>query len=182
LKLDRKVKTALNETRLPSEHQPLVLVRRGGADSRRTFDERWKRRSTMIHHVSLGSNDIAKARAFYDPLMSLIGFRLLKASATAAHYGVSDIVFSLETPVDGNTASPGNGVHIAFQAPDRETVRRFHAMALSNGGKDEGVPGIRANYNANYYGAFVRDPDGNKIEAVTYTARESFGALPPKHE
>jgi catechol 2,3-dioxygenase-like lactoylglutathione lyase family enzyme len=132
----------------------------------------------MIHHVSLGSNDIVKARAFYDPLMSLIGFRVLKASATAAHYGASDIVFSLETPIDGNSASPGNGVHIAFQAPDRETVRRFHAMAMSNGGKDEGAPGIRTNYNANYYGAFVRDPDGNKIEAVTYTARESFGASP----
>jgi catechol 2,3-dioxygenase-like lactoylglutathione lyase family enzyme len=76
----------------------------------------------MIHHVSLGSNDIAKARAFYDPLMSLIGFRVLKASAIAAYYGASDIVFSLETPVDGNPASPGNGVHVAFQAPDRETV------------------------------------------------------------
>ena len=128
----------------------------------------------MIHHVSLGSNDIAKARAFYDPLMWLIGFRVLKASATAAHYGTSDIVFSLETPVDGSPASPGNGVHIAFQAPDRETVRRFHAMALERGGQDEGAPGIRANYNANYYAAFVRDPDGNKIEAVTYTARECF--------
>jgi catechol 2,3-dioxygenase-like lactoylglutathione lyase family enzyme len=79
----------------------------------------------MIHHVSLGSNDIAKARAFYDPLMSLIGFPVLKASTIAAHYGASDIVFSLETPVDGNPASPGNGVHVAFQAPDRETVRRF---------------------------------------------------------
>jgi catechol 2,3-dioxygenase-like lactoylglutathione lyase family enzyme len=67
-----------------------------------------------------------------------------------------------------------NGVHIAFQAPDRETVKRFHKMAIANGGTDEGCPGIRENYNANYYGAFVRDPDGNKIEAVTSTARESF--------
>jgi catechol 2,3-dioxygenase-like lactoylglutathione lyase family enzyme len=114
----------------------------------------------MIHHVSLGSNDIAKARAFYDPLM--IGFRVLKASDTPPITGPSDIVFSLEAPIDGNPASPGNGVHVAFQAPDRETVRRFHAMALEHGGKDEGAPGIRANYNANYYGAFVRDRDGNK--------------------
>ena len=89
---------------------------------------------------------------------------MLKASATAAHYGASDIAFSLETPVDGNPGSPGNGVHVAFQAPDRETVRCFHAMALEHGGQDEGAPGIRANYNANYYAAFVRDPDGNKIE------------------
>ena len=128
----------------------------------------------MIHHVSLGTNDIAKAKTFYDPLMSLLGFRLMKLSDRALHYGASDIVFSLETPIDGHSASPGNGIHVAFQAPDRETVRRFHDIALRNGGIDEGAPGIRANYNANYYGAFVRDPDGNKIEAVTFTARESF--------
>ncbi|WP_407154277.1 VOC family protein [Bradyrhizobium sp. STM 3557] len=129
----------------------------------------------MIHHVSLGTNDVARARAFYDPLMALIGFRVLKSSSRAVHYGASDIVFSLETPADGRPASAGNGVHVAFQAPDRETVRRFHRTAIENGGSDDGAPGIRAQYNANYYGAFVRDPDGNKIEAVTYTARESFG-------
>jgi len=129
----------------------------------------------MIHHVSLGTNDVARARAFYDPLMKLIGFRVLKTSARAVDYGASDIVFSLETPVDGQPASAGNGVHVAFQAPDRETVRRFHQTAIENGGTDDGAPGIRAQYNANYYGAFVRDPFGNKIEAVTYTARESFG-------
>ncbi len=128
----------------------------------------------MIHHVSVGSNDIGRAKAFYDPLMCLIGFRLLKMSDRAAHYGASDIVFSLETPVDGRAASPGNGVHIAFQAPDRETVRRFYESALANGGADEGAPGIRENYNANYYGAFIRDLDGNKIEVVTFTAKEKI--------
>ncbi|MDB5604045.1 MAG: glo1 [Bradyrhizobium sp.] len=130
----------------------------------------------MIHHVSIGTNDLTRAKAFYDPLMSLVGFRLLKLSDKAAHYGASDIVFSLETPVDGLRATAGNGVHIAFQAPDRETVRRFHETAVANGGTDEGGPGIRENYNANYYGAFVRDLDGNKIEAVTYTARERMGS------
>jgi catechol 2,3-dioxygenase-like lactoylglutathione lyase family enzyme len=129
----------------------------------------------MIHHVSVGTNDVARARAFYDPLMQLIGFRVLKSSLRSVHYGASDIVFSLETPVDGHPASAGNGVHVAFQAPDRETVRRFHQTAIENGGTDEGEPGLRPHYNAHYYGAFVRDPDGNKIEAVTYTARESFG-------
>jgi catechol 2,3-dioxygenase-like lactoylglutathione lyase family enzyme len=129
----------------------------------------------MIHHVSVGTNDVGRARAFYDPLMQLIGLRVLKASAGSVHYGASDIVFSVETPVDGRPASAGNGVHVAFQAPDRETVRRFHQIAIANGGTDAGAPGIRDKYNANYYGAFVLDPDGNKIEAVTYTARESFG-------
>lgn len=128
----------------------------------------------MIHHLSLGSNDVNSARAFYDPLMSLLGLRLLKHSDRSLHYGASDIIFSIETPIDGLTATAGNGAHVAFQAPDRETVRRFHATALALGGADEGPPGIRDNYNANYFGAFVRDLDGNKIEAVTYTARESF--------
>lgn len=129
----------------------------------------------MIHHVSIGSNDIPRAKAFYQPLMEIVGFRLIKESEKAAHYGASDIVFSIETPTDGRSTAAGNGVHIAFQVPDRESVRRFHAAALAAGGKDEGAPGIRENYNANYYGAFVRDLDGNKIEAVTFTARESFG-------
>ena len=133
--------------------------------------------STMIHHVSVGTSDIKRARSFYDPLMALIGFRVIKASEQSAHYGASDIAFSVETPIDGNPATAGNGVHIAFQAPDRETVRRFHASAISNGGHDAGAPGIREKYNANYYGTFVKDPDGNKVEAVTYTARESFPLL-----
>jgi len=128
----------------------------------------------MIHHLSLGSNDVNSARAFYDPLMSLLGLRLLKHSDRSLHYGASDIIFSIETPIDGLPATAGNGAHVAFQAPDRETVRRFHVTALALGGVDEGGPGIRDNYNANYFGAFVRDLDGNKIEAVTYTARESF--------
>jgi catechol 2,3-dioxygenase-like lactoylglutathione lyase family enzyme len=117
----------------------------------------------MIHHVSVGTNDLARAKAFYDPLMRLIGFRLLKQSDKAAHYGASDIVFSLETPADGLPATPGNGAHVAFQAPDRDAVRRFHETAMASGGTDEGAAGIRENYNANYYGAFVRDLDGNKI-------------------
>lgn len=131
----------------------------------------------MIHHVSVGSNDIRRAKTFYRPLMSLIGFRLIKQSSKAAHYGASDIVFSIETPDDGRPAAPGNGIHVAFHAPDRRTVRRFHATALANGGVDEGAPGIRENYNANYYAAFVRDLDGNKIEAVTFTGRENYDAL-----
>ncbi|MCP3442277.1 VOC family protein [Bradyrhizobium sp. CCGUVB14] len=129
----------------------------------------------MIHHVSIGTNDVHRARKFYDPLMTLIGFRVLKSSDRSVHYGASDIAFSLETPTNGEPASAGNGIHIAFQAPDRETVRRFHETAVTSGGSDDGAPGIREEYNTNYYGAFVRDLDGNKIEAVTYTARESFG-------
>jgi len=125
----------------------------------------------MIHHVSLGTNDLGRARAFYDRVLGVLGLRLLKEDGESLDCGVATIMFSLETPVDGKPAGPGNGVHIAFIAGGPEMVDEFHRIALENGGKDDGPPGLRPKYNANYYGAFVRDPDGNKIEAVTHAAR-----------
>lgn len=122
----------------------------------------------MIHHVSLGTNDVARSRAFYDAVLAVLGLRLLKASDGSADYGVSAVLFSLETPVDGKPATAGNGVHIAFDAGGRATVDEFHATALRHGGTDAGAPGLRPEYDPHYYGAFVLDPDGNKIEAVTH--------------
>lgn len=72
---------------------------------------------------------------------------------------------------DGQEARPGNGVHIAYLVSDRETVDRFHAAALAHGGTDEGAPGLRPRYHSNYYGAYVRDPDGNKLQAVCHSAK-----------
>ncbi|MBM0105771.1 VOC family protein [Steroidobacter sp. S1-65] len=125
----------------------------------------------MIHHVSLGTNDVLRARRFYDPIFALLGFRMLKCDDTGVHYGTGDILFSLVVPTDKQPASAGNGAHIAFQARDRKMVDDFHAIALKHGGRSDGAPGIRPEYDAHYYGAFVLDPDGNKIEAVTYTAK-----------
>ena len=79
-------------------------------------------------------------------------------------------VFSLEKPTDGQPASVGNGVHIAFLAGKRAQVDEFYRLALAHGGSDAGPPGLRPEYDANYYAAFVHDPDGNKIEAVTFLA------------
>jgi catechol 2,3-dioxygenase-like lactoylglutathione lyase family enzyme len=125
----------------------------------------------MIHHVSLGTNDAARARTFYDPIMDLLGLKLLRMDMNpdALHYGSGETQFSIMRPADGQSTSPGNGVHIAFQAQNRDTVRRFHELALANGGSCDGAPGLRPEYNAHYYAAFVRDPDGNKIEAVTHS-------------
>jgi catechol 2,3-dioxygenase-like lactoylglutathione lyase family enzyme len=123
----------------------------------------------VIHHVSLGSNDLARAKRFYDALMALLGMRLLNEDAQSLDYGSADIVFSLERPVNGKPASVGNGVHSAFAARDRATVQEFHRLALELGGSSDGEPGLRPQYDPNYYGAFVRDLDGNKIEAVTYS-------------
>jgi len=125
----------------------------------------------MIHHVSVGANDLERARAFYDPLMALLGLRLTFEDGKSFGYGTGDTLFSVETPVDGTAASAGNGVHVAFQASDRAMVRRFHELALANGGTSDGAPGPRPDYDANYFAAFVRDPDGNKIEALTFVAK-----------
>ncbi|MBI5113805.1 MAG: VOC family protein [Rhodovulum sp.] len=125
----------------------------------------------MIHHVSFGTTDIARARAFYDPVLAVLGLRLVYADDHSIGYGSGDTVFSLEVPVDGRPATPGNGVHVAFPARDRAMVDQFHAEAVARGGRDDGPPGLRPQYDAHYYGAFVRDPDGNKIEAVTFAAR-----------
>lgn len=120
-----------------------------------------------ISHVSVGVNDVERAKAFYDPLMKLVGLRVRQADEESVDYGHDHLVFSLETPSDRRAATPGNGVHIAFAAPDRAAVDAFYRQALKLGGRDAGAPGLRPNYGPTYYGAFVLDPDGNKIEAVT---------------
>lgn len=125
----------------------------------------------MIDHVSVGTNDVAKARAFYDAVLAELGLRCLSSSERAADYGVSTILFSIETPHDGQPASKGNGSHIAFSAGKRAIVDAFYRAALANGGTDAGPPGLRPEYDAHYYGAFVFDPDGNKIEAVTRSSQ-----------
>lgn len=121
-----------------------------------------------ISHVSIGVNNVPRAKAFYDPLMQLLGLHVRSADEESVDYGDDQqLVFSLETPVNGRPATPGNGVHIAFEVDDKETVDAFHRKALELGGEDAGAPGLRPQYSATYYGAFVWDLDGNKIEAVT---------------
>ncbi len=107
----------------------------------------------MIHHVSVGTSDIERSRAFYDPVLKLLGLRLLSADDESADYGTATVLFSVETPANGRAASAGNGVHIAFQADHRKTVREFHQLGLANGGTDGGAPDIRPEYDANYFGA-----------------------------
>jgi catechol 2,3-dioxygenase-like lactoylglutathione lyase family enzyme len=124
----------------------------------------------MIHHLSVGTNNLERARGFYNAVFAVLGLRLLKEDDKSLDYGTGAVLFSLETPVDGKPAAPGNGVHIAFMAIDPAMVDEFYRVALEHGGRDDGSPGLRPEYNPHYYGAFVRDPDGNKIEAVTHSA------------
>jgi catechol 2,3-dioxygenase-like lactoylglutathione lyase family enzyme len=122
----------------------------------------------MLHHVSVGSRDVPRAVKFYDQILKALGYkRLMEFLPHAVGYGSGDHPeFWVQVPADGNTASVGNGVHISFAAPSKSAVNAFHAAALKAGGKDEGGPGPRPDYSPEYYGAFCRDLDGNKLEAV----------------
>lgn len=125
----------------------------------------------MIHHVSVGTNDIGRARAFYDAALPTIGLTLMKAMDEAGHYGSGHLLFSVQVPIDGAPATVGNGSHVAFEAEDRPMVEAFYRAALANGGTSDGAPGVRAEYDSHYYAAFVRDPDGHKIEAFTLLSK-----------
>lgn len=119
----------------------------------------------MIDHVSIGVRDIAKARRFYDAALKPLGYECLSASEGSLGYGQSAVAFWIyvtQHPVPPDTQS---GLHFCFSAPTRRSVESFHAAALKAGGRDNGAPGIRADYDPNYHAAFVVDPDGYRIEA-----------------
>lgn len=125
----------------------------------------------MFSHVTVGTNDLAKAGAFYDAVFEALGMSRGFEGKTFISYGErSGGRFFVMSPFNGEPATVGNGVHAAFRAADRVSVDAFHAAALANGGSDEGAPGLRPHYHADYYGAYVRDPDGNKLQAVSHEA------------
>jgi catechol 2,3-dioxygenase-like lactoylglutathione lyase family enzyme len=122
--------------------------------------------ASVLSHVSLGTNDFARAKAFYDAVLATLQIRCVMDFPGGAGYGRAFPEFWIQSPHDGGRASTGNGVHISFLANSIEEVNAFHAKALELGGKDDGAPGYRPEYTQNYYGTFVRDLDGNKIEAM----------------
>jgi len=122
----------------------------------------------MISHVSVGVEDVARAVSFYDAVLAPLGYRQILFQESGAAWGTEFPTFWVASPDDGNRPNPGNGVHICFNAANKGAVDAFYASALENGGIDDGEPGLRPKYTHNYYAAFVRDPDGNKIEAVCF--------------
>lgn len=122
---------------------------------------------TLIDHASVGVPDIATARKFYDPVMKTLGCDCLAAMDGLAAYGTTVPQFVIILPYDKQAATAGNGTHICFAAASRAAVDAFSKAALENGGRDEGAPGPRPGYpKADVYAAFVRDPFGNKLEAI----------------
>ncbi len=123
----------------------------------------------MLDHVTIGITDIERSKAFYDAALRALGIsRLYAEGADFAGYGVHPKAFFWI----GTRSTPQTGAHIAFTAGDRATVDRFYDDAINAGGRDNGRPGVRPHYHANYYGAFILDPDGHNIEAVCHAPQD----------
>lgn len=130
----------------------------------------------MINHVSIGVADIARTKRFYDATLKPLGYTCLSESEGSLGYGREAVVLWIgkaARPVSPDTES---GLHFCFDAPSRESVDAFHAAAMRSGGRDNGTPGLRADYGDNYYAAFAVDPDGYRIEAYCGADDESRNA------
>ncbi|MDA3858476.1 MAG: VOC family protein [Roseovarius sp.] len=124
----------------------------------------------MFSHVMLGANDLTRQVAFYDKVLAPLTLERREALEQAGPAGVIWHLpgrrwpqFAIRRPFDGCPASPGNGVQVSFAAPDRAAVNACWRAALDEGGRDEGAPGLRDVYAPDFYAAYCRDPEGNKL-------------------
>ena len=125
----------------------------------------------MLSHTTLGISDLPAARRFYDPLLARLGLVLKLTDnhwAVWKHPSAERPLFIIMRPFDGRPASTGNGQMIALLAGSRALVDECHSIALRYGGTDEGRPGLRPEYHPNYYGAYFRDPDQNKLSVCCH--------------
>ena len=126
----------------------------------------------FIDHVSIPVADFERSAKFYDAVLATLGLRRRKQREGAIGWGPDDVyppIFWIHAREPGH-ATPGIGLHISFRAANRAEVHAFHETALKLGARDAGAPGVRAQYTAGFYGCFVHDLDGFKIEAVVREA------------
>ena len=119
----------------------------------------------MINHVSIGVRDIPKAKRFYDAVLAPLGYSCLSEDDASLGYGSDSVALWINAARRPVPPHEESGLHFCFNASTRDGVDAFHAAALRTGGRDNGAPGIRADYDPDYYAAFVIDPDGYRIEA-----------------
>ena len=124
----------------------------------------------MIDHVSVAVRDLARAAAFYEAVLACIGYTKLEVRPATIAFGRRYSEFWLNLRPDMAAIAPGSGAHVCLRAPSAAAVDAFHAAALVAGGTSDGAPGLRPHHGEGYYAAFVRDADGNRIEAVTFLA------------
>ncbi|MFN3642348.1 MAG: VOC family protein [Gemmobacter sp.] len=126
----------------------------------------------MFAYVCLGTNDIDRARTFWDAVLAPLGHARVAAhdDAASSAWGAAEpgVHLWVTRPFDGRAAAPGNGTMVSFLAASRAAVDAAHAAAMANGGQDEGAPGLRPHYGPDFYAAYVRDPDGNKAGMVCH--------------
>jgi catechol 2,3-dioxygenase-like lactoylglutathione lyase family enzyme len=123
----------------------------------------------MIDHISIAVRDLKKAEAFYAAVLKPLGFAKMREWPDAAiGFGKKHPEFWINRRAGMPRIADDSGVHICLRAPDTASVDAFHSAALQAGGSSDGEPGLRPHYNLRYYAAFVRDLDGNRIEAVTF--------------
>jgi catechol 2,3-dioxygenase-like lactoylglutathione lyase family enzyme len=131
----------------------------------------------MFTYICLGTNDIARASVFYDAVLGTLGLSRCDVSGepnwedwvgwgTYEDNGIKEVALWLGKPLNGEAANPGNGTMVALQAKSWKAVEAFYSVAISNGGTSEGSPGLRLQYNPDFYAAYVRDLDGNKLAVV----------------
>ena len=120
----------------------------------------------ILNHVSIGVKNVEKSGAFYDVVLATIGVKRVMEHDDAIAYGKMFPEFWIQSPLDGGAPVVANGTHFSFNALSRDEVDAFHATAVAHGASDVGKPGPRPMYGAPYYGCFVKDPDGHKIEAT----------------
>jgi catechol 2,3-dioxygenase-like lactoylglutathione lyase family enzyme len=126
----------------------------------------------MIDHLGISVSDLDRAKRFYAKALAPLDIQLLHEITPEQSGSGAYLAFGEgENPYFwlGMSADPGGPAHVAFEAKSRDVVDQFYKAALAAGGKDNGAPGLRPQYHANYYGAFVLDPDGNNIEAVCHS-------------
>lgn len=127
---------------------------------------------SIFTHVAIGTNDLEKARTFYDSVLGTLGLkRIADLGEAGAIWGQDAPSFFVMKPANGEPATVGNGVTVSFDAPSRAAIDAFHAAALSAGGTDAGLPGTR-DWAPNAYAAYVRDLDGNKLTAYCFKDAE----------
>ena len=116
----------------------------------------------MIDHIGIPVSDVARSKQFFIAALAPLGYKVIMDLGEAVGMGAET-----PAPTSGSArAQPGSPSHIAFSASERGLVDAFYQAAIAAGGRDNGKPGIRAQYHPDYYGAFVFDPDGNNIEVV----------------
>jgi catechol 2,3-dioxygenase-like lactoylglutathione lyase family enzyme len=122
----------------------------------------------MLDHISIGVRDLAASTRFYDAALAPIGYAKLREKPGTTGFGKKYADFWLNARPDMGPVAAESGMHVCLRAANTQAVDAFHAAAVAAGASSDGTPGLRPEYNDAYYAAFIRDPDGHRIEVVTF--------------